>query len=209
MLVLETDPLPCSLSFYYSIPLSFQLRKVNLACFPVQYQETFYKDVVERKDEGLCKFAYWNGFVVGAACARIEPIPEKEKETNSEQQQQQQQSPPPKQDNKKNKKGGAAATPATPVKKRIYIMTLGVLAAYRGREIGTQLIQSIFDHYEANKENAEYKDVEEIVLHVQISNEDAIKFYTTRFGFDQGEMVENYYRRIDPPHCYKLYKKLR
>ncbi|KAL3923266.1 MAG: hypothetical protein SGILL_001752 [Bacillariaceae sp.] len=190
-----------------------QLRKVNLACFPVQYQETFYKAVVERKDEGLCKFAYWNGFVIGAACSRIEAIPEKE-ETEEKLEQQQQQSPPPKQDNnnKKHKKGAvaaASATPSTPVKKRIYIMTLGVLAAYRGREIGTQLIQSIFDHYEANKENAEYKDVEEIVLHVQISNEDAIKFYTTRFGFTQGEMVENYYRRIDPPHCYKLYKKLR
>lgn len=175
---------------------------MNLACFPVQYQETFYKDVVERNDEGLCKFAYWNGFVVGAACARLENIPE-EKETAEKQQEEK-----PKPDtNKKNNKKGAPA--GLPKKKRIYIMTLGVLAAYRNMEIGTQLIQSIFDHYEANKENNEYKDVEEIVLHVQISNEDAIKFYTTRFGFDQGEMVENYYRRIDPPHCYKLYKKLR
>jgi ribosomal protein S18 acetylase RimI-like enzyme len=152
---------------------------------------------VERNDEGLCKFAYWNGFVVGAACARIEAIPE-QKETAEEQGEEK-----PKPQEKKNKKASGS-----PEKKRIYIMTLGVLAAYRNMEIGTQLIQSIFDHYEANKENEEYKDVKEIVLHVQISNEDAIKFYTTRFGFDQGEMVENYYRRIDPPHCYKLYKKL-
>jgi ribosomal protein S18 acetylase RimI-like enzyme len=146
-----------------------------LACFPVHYQETYYKDVVEGQNEGLCKFAYWNGFVVGAACSRVENI---KKEGSTEQQ------------------------------KRIYIMTLGVLAAYRGRTIGTQLIQSIFDHYEENKEN-EYKDVVEILLHVQISNDDAIQFYTSRFGFERGEMVENYYRRIDPPHCYTLHKKLR
>ena len=183
-----------------------QLRKVNLACFPVQYQETFYKDVVERNDEGLCKFAYWNGFVVGAACARIETIPDSSsKETADDKQREEK----PKPDNNKKNKKNAAATAGPPKKKRIYIMTLGVLAAYRNMEIGTQLIQSIFDHYEHNKENAEYKDVEEIVLHVQISNDDAMKFYKTRFGFDQGEMVENYYRRIDPPHCYKLYKKLR
>jgi len=96
--------------------------------------------------------------------------------------------------------------------KRIYIMTLGVLAAYRGRTIGTQLIQSILDYFEENKDKAEspdLKDVTEISLHVQISNDDAIKFYTEKFGFEKGEMVENYYRRIDPPHCYKLYKKLR
>ena len=145
-----------------------QLRKVNLACFPVQYQETYYKEVVERRDEGLCKFAYFNGFVVGAACARVE-----------------------------NMDGGD--------RQRIYIMTLGVLAAYRGRNIGQQLIQSIFDHYEQNKDG-EYAKVDEMALHVQISNDDAIKFYTKRFGFDQGEMVENYYRRIDPPHCYILSK---
>lgn len=149
--------------------------QVNLACFPVHYQETYYKDVVEVQNEGLCKFAYWNGFVVGAACSRVENI----KEEGS-----------------------------TQLQKRIYIMTLGVLAAYRGRTIGTQLIQSIIDHYEENRDG-DYKDVVEISLHVQISNDDAIQFYTSRFGFEKGEMVENYYRRIDPPHCYKLYKKLR
>ena len=147
-----------------------QLRKVNLACFPVQYQETYYKDVVERKNEGLCKFAYWNGFVVGAACARLETI-----------------------------EGD---------RQRLYIMTLGVLAAYRGRSIGTQLIQTILDYYDANKDS-DLANVEEICLHVQISNDDAIRFYTSKFGFVQGEMVENYYRRIDPPHCYLLYKKLK
>jgi ribosomal protein S18 acetylase RimI-like enzyme len=143
---------------------------VNLACFPVQYQETYYKEVTERRDEGLCKFAYFNGFVVGAACARVENI-----------------------------EGD---------RQRLYIMTLGVLAAYRGRNIGMQLIQSIFDHYEEEK-NGELAKVDEMALHVQISNDDAIRFYTSRFGFVQGEMVENYYRRIDPPHCYLLYKKLR
>lgn len=176
--------------FFISLP-SFHSsgRKVNLACFPVHYQETYYKDVVDGQNEGLCKFAYWNGFVVGAACSRVETIKNNDEEgsSSSTQQQQQQQQQP---------------------KKRIYIMTLGVLAAYRGRTIGTQLIQSIFDHYEENKEN-EYKDVVEILLHVQISNDDAIQFYTSRFGFEKGEMVENYYRRIDPPHCYALYKKLR
>lgn len=144
---------------------------MNLACFPVQYQETYYKNVVEGKNEDLSKFAYWNGYVVGAACSRVETVEESGRQ-------------------------------------RLYIMTLCVLAAYRGRGIGTQLIQSILDYYEQQKESVLSK-VDEIALHVQISNEDALNFYKTKFGFEQGEMVENYYRRIDPPHCYLLYKKLR
>ena len=64
-------------------------------------------------------------------------------------------------------------------------------------------------YFEENvDDDPELNDVVEISLHVQISNDDAIKFYT-KLGFEQGEIVENYYRRIDPPHCYKLYKKLR
>eukprot|EP00978_Attheya_sp_CCMP212_P029157 scaffold102809_cov54-Attheya_sp.AAC.1 len=94
-------------------------------------------------------------------------------------------------------------------------MTLGVLAAYRGRGIGSKLIQSVLDHVEQHNHDDEKGEhgplslVDEIVLHVQISNDDAIKFYTERFDFEQGPMVENYYRRIDPPHCYILKKKLR
>ena len=173
-----------------------QLRKVNLSCFPVQYQETYYKDVVERKNEGLCKFAYWNGFVVGAACARVETY--KLEDSNGE--------------TTTTEAAAAAAAeankPHPKERQRLYIMTLGVLAAYRGRSIGTQLIQSILDYYEENKDG-ELTNVDEISLHVQISNDDAMNFYKTRFGFEQGEMVENYYKRIDPPHCYLLYKKLR
>lgn len=195
-----------------------QLRKVNLACFPVQYQEKYYKDVKDSKGDGLCKFAYWNGFVVGAACARIEPIGGSSTsngffnaDTSS--------------DKENANSGGSTSTSTTDAKpkdestkdkgnedsheKRIYIMTLGVLAAYRGRTIGAQLIQSILDHFEEEMGSPELKDVTEIALHVQISNDDALKFYIDKFGFEKGEMVENYYRRIDPPHCYKLYKKLR
>ena len=143
---------------------------MNLACFPVQYQETYYKNVVKGKNEDLCKFAYWNGYIVGAACSRVENVEGSDSQ-------------------------------------RLYIMTLCVLAAYRGRGIGTQLIQSILDYYEAQKDSSLSK-VDEIALHVQISNEDAMNFYKTKFGFEKGQLVENYYRRIDPPHCYVLYKKL-
>jgi ribosomal protein S18 acetylase RimI-like enzyme len=182
---------------------------VNLACFPVQYQEKYYKDVSESKSDGLCKFAYWNGFVVGAACARLEPLNNNhvkdgdgDNETNGD-------------GGSSEKENGGSNTANSNGdgennQKRIYIMTLGVLAAYRGRTIGAQLIQSILDHFEDNKDSSpELKDVTEIALHVQISNDDALKFYKEKFGFEKGEMVENYYRRIDPPHCYKLFKKLR
>lgn len=85
--------------------------------------------------------------------------------------------------------------------KKLYIMTLAVLAPYRGRGIGSQLLQSVLDHCPQRR-------VVEISLHVHVSNRDAIRFYTERFGFDQGELLENYYRRLDPPHCYLLSKQI-
>jgi len=156
-----------------------QLRMVNKACFPISYNNTFYSEVVKRKDEDLCKFAYHNGFVVGEICARVEPLPETAESKGD----------------------------GTNPRKRIYIMTLGVLAAYRGRRIGTKLVQSILDHY--NAETEKFATVDEIVLHVQTSNEGAMKFYINGFGFEKGEMVENYYKRIDPPHCFILRKKMK
>lgn len=92
---------------------------------------------------------------------------------------------------------------------RIYIMTLGVLAAYRNHGIGSKLVQSVLDHFESQKNDALHT-VDEIMLHVQTSNNDAMKFYGEKFGFEKGELVENYYnKRIDPPHCFILTKKLR
>lgn len=48
----------------------------------------------------------------------------------------------------------------------------------------------------------------EVYLHVQTSNEDAIRFYRER-GFQEAGIVQNYYRRIDPPHAVILSKSLR
>jgi ribosomal protein S18 acetylase RimI-like enzyme len=84
----------------------------------------------------------------------------------------------------------------------LYIMTLAVLAPYRGRKIGSQLIQSMLDYCLTNS------NISQIALHVQISNHDAIRFYCNLFGFIQGDIVENYYKRINPPHCYLLYKDM-
>lgn len=84
---------------------------------------------------------------------------------------------------------------------RLYIMTLAVLAPYRDRGIGSQLIRSVLDHCQSI-------GITEVCLHVQSSNDGAIRFYTERFGFVQGELVENYYQRIDPPHCYVLRKEI-
>ena len=85
--------------------------------------------------------------------------------------------------------------------RQLYILTLAVLAPFRGRGIGTQLIESVLEYCKQHR-------ISKVALHVQTSNTDAIQFYTSKFKFIQGELVENYYRRIDPPHCYLLYKNL-
>jgi ribosomal protein S18 acetylase RimI-like enzyme len=54
------------------------------------------------------------------------------------------------------------------------------------------------------KGNAE---VHEAYLHVQTSRDEAIAFYK-KFGFEIVETLENYYKRIDPPHAYVLMKTL-
>ncbi|KAL6615562.1 hypothetical protein ACP70R_037832 [Stipagrostis hirtigluma subsp. patula] len=81
---------------------------------------------------------------------------------------------------------------------RVYIMTLGVLAPYRGLGIGTKLLNHVFDL--SAKQN-----ISEIYLHVQTNNDDAIAFYK-KFGFEITETIHNYYMNITPPDCYVVTK---
>lgn len=185
--------------------------------------------MVKRKNEHLNKFAYYNGFVVGAVCTRIEPV-QKEGggaagDTITTDNDNAENETPQSSDNSNNYNKSTSTdgnSNAESGRQRLYIMTLAVLAAYRGRGIGEQLIQSVLDYCDRINQGKEGDDsntssngkggaprrIDEIALHVQISNDDAIRFYTQKFGFKQGDMVKDYYRRIDPPHCYILSKKL-
>ncbi|KAK9141600.1 hypothetical protein Syun_011000 [Stephania yunnanensis] len=81
---------------------------------------------------------------------------------------------------------------------RVYIMTLGVLAPYRGLGIGTKLLNHVLDL-------CPKRNILDIYLHVQTNNEDGINFYK-KFGFEITDTIENYYANISPPDCYVLTK---
>lgn len=84
----------------------------------------------------------------------------------------------------------------------LYIMTLGVLAPYRRYGLGSMMLRHILDRCEKDG------NLESVYLHVQISNEDAIKFYE-KFGFSVVEKKENYYKRIEPADAFVLKKMLK
>ncbi|KAF4379761.1 hypothetical protein F8388_023778 [Cannabis sativa] len=93
----------------------------------------------------------------------------------------------------KKESGGAPAA-------AVYIMTLGVLAPYRGIGIGSKLLNHVLD-LSANQ------NISKVYLHVQTNNEDAINFYK-KFGFEITETIHNYYTNITPPDCYVLTKHI-
>ncbi|KAJ2891129.1 N-acetyltransferase 5 [Coemansia aciculifera] len=83
----------------------------------------------------------------------------------------------------------------------MYMMTLGVLAPYRRLGVGRQLLLHAIEF--AKRDPL----VAKIVLHVQIDNDDALRFYH-KHGFTTVRMVERYYKVINPPHAYLLEYRL-
>lgn len=90
-----------------------------------------------------------------------------------------------------------ASTAAT---KKLYIMTIGVLVAYRQRGIGRTLLRRLLDNA-----RDKHPEVAFVYLHVQTSNDAALEFYR-KAGFQKVGMIRKYYKRIDPPDCFVLCK---
>ena len=85
--------------------------------------------------------------------------------------------------------------PKSPDKARMYRMTPGVYAPHRARGIGSRLLMNSLN------EASEDENIVDAYLHVQTNNEEAIKFYcdpTGKFAFEKGEVIEKYYKRIEP-----------
>ncbi|KAF9244952.1 N-acetyltransferase NAT13 [Melanogaster broomeanus] len=83
--------------------------------------------------------------------------------------------------------------------KELYLTTLGILAPYRSRQLGSQALERII---EAASSHTKPK-INRIFLHVQISNEDAKRFYQ-RHGFREAGIQENYYKKITPQGAWLL-----
>lgn len=49
-----------------------QLKIINSTTLPVRYSDKFYNDILLEPESKILKFAFYNGFAVGAVCTRIE-----------------------------------------------------------------------------------------------------------------------------------------
>ena len=83
-----------------------------------------------------------------------------------------------------------------------YIFTFG--KPYRSRKLGSQSLELVL----AAAETHTKPEVDKIYLHVQVSNEQAKKFYTNH-GFEQVGIQQDYYKKIVPHDAWVLEKVLR
>ena len=179
------------------------MRKLNSVLFPIKYSEKFYNDIVQPDVEDYCQLSpcdrpsfpslhshshriavYYNDIPVGTMCCRVE------------------------------EKDGQA---------KLYLMTLAVLAVsqfcigispkpmqispvsqpYRSRGIGSQSLQHLIDAAAAHTKPT----ITAIYLHVQVSNEEAKRFYE-RHGFKEVGLFENYYKKITPHDAWILQRDI-
>ena len=158
-------------------------RRLITLLLPIRYPDRFYKDSVANiTDSSLARVAIWqeNGACKSSCINELSGFPENR--ATSE----------------KKVAGGIQCrledVPSAPAGERqLYIQTVGVLAPYRQLGIATHLLEdvisTIIDHYE---------NVTSVYAHVWEANIDALEWYNQRgFSMDK-EVLEGYYRRLDP-----------
>ena len=162
------------------------LKKLNTVCLPVNYNKKFY-DKVQNADENLCK--------LGTTTTSLFFICPKNSNTRIS--------------FTAYFKGITIGSICCRIEvdtesdtEKLYIMTLVTLASYRRRGVGKALLESVLKYAKEKLDK-----VKSVYLHVQTSNDAAIKFYES-FGFKVQETIKGYYKRIDPPDSYVLLKML-
>lgn len=164
-----------------------RIRILDSVCFPVKYSESYYFNIgsfqkgdPERNWTDLNNVAFFNELLVGSITSRMEPYvleppggADGEIDYSNEEKLKELHSP-------------------VPNRFRVYIMTLCVLEPYRRMGLAKQLVQRVVD-YVKNR----VLEVEEVGLHVQMSNEAALQFYK-KMGFDIRYTGKNYYTDIEP-----------
>ncbi|TFK23654.1 N-acetyltransferase NAT13 [Coprinopsis marcescibilis] len=83
-------------------------------------------------------------------------------------------------------------------KPRLYLMTMGILAPYRSRELGSLALKRVV---EAGSKH--HPRIGSIYLHVQVGNDDAKRFYE-RHGFKQVSVHKDYYKKLTPADAWIL-----
>jgi len=85
---------------------------------------------------------------------------------------------------------------------KLYVLTLGVLEPYRRLGIGLKLLEKVLDIAKRNPQ------VVSVYLHVHVVNQNAIHFYL-KHDFKEMERIQDYYSKIDEPHCLLLEKRFK
>ncbi|KAF8520471.1 acyl-CoA N-acyltransferase [Hysterangium stoloniferum] len=86
---------------------------------------------------------------------------------------------------------------------KLYLMTMGILAPYRSRQLGTKALEEILAAATSHKK----PQITCVRLHVQENNEDARRFYE-RHGFTAVGKEPEYYKKIEPHGAWILEKKM-
>ncbi|EJT97257.1 acyl-CoA N-acyltransferase [Dacryopinax primogenitus] len=86
---------------------------------------------------------------------------------------------------------------------KLYIATMAVLAAYRSLTIGHQMLSLVL-HAAAKHKSPK---ISSVYVHVQVSNEEARKFYE-REGFTVISEVKDYYRKITPKEAWLMEREI-
>ncbi|TFK68664.1 acyl-CoA N-acyltransferase [Pluteus cervinus] len=83
----------------------------------------------------------------------------------------------------------------------LYLMTMGILAPYRSRGLGSQTLEAVLTAAAASAK----PKIDKIYLHVQVSNDGAKRFYE-KHGFNEVEIYKDYYKKIEPHDAWVLEK---